>query len=284
MSMRADSEYTEDDGHQHSGAGIGDPAPARSGTSAAAPAAGRENDHEFARERPAAQAAPLTYTDADEPLALGQFVDYRYLYELVRARFTREEDRGKSLDAKFAVLLTGVVASIGFSFRTTITPVTAAVTILYLIPLFLIAFGYTTKIGEDAPSIESLEESFPFYPISTLREAIKAMRMANAVNHRVHDQKASRFDWAFTATLIVTAAALIVQFLSSVGLFDGWKASHIAVPPTPTAASSTPNTTLGSRASNAANLLANLGRHDVLAQGTLIAAGPSHVWETSGKT
>jgi hypothetical protein len=31
-----------------------------------------------------------------------------------------------------------------------------------------------TKLGEDAPSIESLEESFPFYPVSTLRAAIKA--------------------------------------------------------------------------------------------------------------
>jgi hypothetical protein len=155
----------------------------------------------------------------------------------VRARFTREEERGKTLDAKFAVLLTGVVASIGFSFRTTITPITAAVTILYLIPLFFIAFGYTTKVGEDAPSIESLEESFPFYPVSTLREAIKAMRLANAVNHRVHDKKAARFDRAFTATLIVTAIVLVVQFLSAIGLFDGWKVALFST----TAASSTPS-------------------------------------------
>jgi hypothetical protein len=251
MSNPDETAYSNGDGQQHSGPRAGESAAPEPnpGASAAAPATSRENDFEPARERPVAQSAPLTYTDADEPLASWRAVDYRYLYELVRARFTREEERGKTLDAKFAVLLTGVVASIGFSFRTTITAVTAAVTILYLIPLFLIAFGYTTKVGEDAPSIESLEASFPFYPVSTLREAIKAMRLANTVNHGVHDKKAARFDRAFAATLIVTAVVLVVQFVSALGVFDGWKNISAPSSPLPTLTPSPRRSAVGSPAS-----------------------------------
>jgi hypothetical protein len=73
-------------------------------------------------------------------------VDYRYLYELARNRLAREEDRGKTLDAKLATLLTGVVAAIGFSFRLTPTRVMTGTAFLYLLPLVLIAAAFATKL------------------------------------------------------------------------------------------------------------------------------------------
>lgn len=114
--------------------------------------------------RPVSLASPLDpkfYTIHDEPISEERVVDYRYLYELVRERLAREEDRGKSLDAKLATLLTGVVAAIGFSFRLNPTVVTTATAFLYLLPLVLIAAAFTTRLTELAPDIEALERSFP---------------------------------------------------------------------------------------------------------------------------
>ena len=183
-------------------------------TNSSAASAGGKDDFERSGERsnPAFD-SPLGYTLADEPLDSGRPVDYRYLYQLVLERYGREDERGKNLDAKLAVLLTGVVASIGFSFRTTITPQMATVSLLELVPFVFILLGYTTKITQAAPTIESLETEFPFYPVSTLREGVKAMRIANEKNKKINDSKATSFDLAFLSAICATAITLGTQCL-----------------------------------------------------------------------
>lgn len=174
------------------------------------------HDLSGAAARPAALAAPLDpkfYALADEPLPEGRLVDYRYLYDLARDRLARDEDYGKNLDAKLATLLTGVVAAIGFSFRATPNIVSGATALLYLIPLGLIVSAYTTKLNEFAPDVASLESSFPVYPVSTLVEAIKAMKFANRVNSAKYERKAERLDQAVIATLAATLLALVAQML-----------------------------------------------------------------------
>jgi hypothetical protein len=178
------------------------------------------HDLSGAQTRPAAVAPPLDpklYTAFDEPLTADRVVDYRYLYELARERLTREEDRGKSLDAKLATLLTGVVAAIGFSFRLNPTVVTTAIAFLYLLPLVLIAGAFTTRLTDLAPDIESLERSFPPYPVTTMVQAIRAVREAHLRTLTAHDRKASRLDYAVVATLAVTTIALFAQIIVAFG-------------------------------------------------------------------
>jgi len=168
--------------------------------------------------RPAPLAAaldPKAYTRADEPIGEDWPVDYRYLYKLVHDRYVRNEDRGKHLDAKLAALLTGVVAAIGFSFRLNTTVVSAAIALLYLVPLGFIASAYTAKLRDVAPTIKSMERSFPRYPVSTIEKAIAAIRRANDANARTYSLKAAHLDYAVAATVIATLAALIVQVLAA---------------------------------------------------------------------
>ena len=191
----------------------------RCATDTSAPAVGGD-DLSGAETRPAPVAAtldPKLYTVRDEPLSTERVVDYRYLYELVHERLAREEDRGKSLDGKLATLLTGVVAAIGFSFRPNPTVVTTATAFLYLIPLILIAATFTTRLTDLAPDIESLERSFPPYPVSTMIEAIRAVREAHLRALAAYDRKASRLDHAVVATLFVTSIALFAQILVAFG-------------------------------------------------------------------
>jgi hypothetical protein len=180
----------------------------------AAPAEGGADDPRPERDRPAPRDPaldPRLYAVGDEPLAPGWPVDYRYLYDLVLDRFEREEERVKSLDGKLAALLAGVVASIGFSFRTQLNVASAGAAMLYLIPLGLIAWAYTIHLEKFAPTAEALQASFPAYPVSTLVEAIEAMRIANAANVGVHDRKAAVLDRAVVATLAVTLVVLVMQ-------------------------------------------------------------------------
>ncbi len=128
-------------------------------------------------------------------------------------RFEREEERVKSLDGKLAAVLAGVVASIGFSFRAQLNVANAGAAMLYLVPLGLIAWAYTIKLEKFAPTAEALEASFPAYPVSTLVEAIAAMRIANGANVDVHDRKAAVLDRAVIATLAVTFVVLVTQFV-----------------------------------------------------------------------
>jgi hypothetical protein len=83
---------------------------------------------------------------------------------------------------KLAALLTGVVAAIGFSFRINASIVNAAVALLYIVPLAFIASAYTAKLRDVAPTIKSMERSFPRYPVSTVEKAIAAIRIANEAN------------------------------------------------------------------------------------------------------
>jgi hypothetical protein len=156
---------------------------------------------------------PRLYTVTDEPLAEGRPIDYRYLYDLAREQFVHDEERGKSLDAKLAALLTGVIAAIGFSFRVNTTTVSTITALLYLVPLAVIATAYTTKQRELAPSVATLEASFPSYPVTTLVAAIAAMRIATLANAAIHSRKAIALDCALTATLLVTLFALVTQLL-----------------------------------------------------------------------
>ncbi|MDB5069296.1 MAG: hypothetical protein JWM87_407 [Candidatus Eremiobacteraeota bacterium] len=211
--------YTgEEDGREKAGSessrAAGSAAEGGTANSAAAAVAG--HDRAGAAPRPASLVAPLDpkfYTVADEPLAEGLPVDYRYLYELIHDRFVRGEERGKSVDAKLAALLTGVVAAIGFSFRINLSVISAAITLFYFVPLALIALAYTTKLREVAPTVNSIDRSFPVYPVSTVIEAIAAMRAAIAVNAAKYEQKSVYLDYAVIATLAVTLVALLAQLL-----------------------------------------------------------------------
>ena len=128
-------------------------------------------------------------------------------------RYTRNEDRGKHVDAKLAALLSGVVAAIGFSFRLNANLVNAATALLYLVPLAFIASAYTAKLRDVAPTIKSVERSFPRYPVSTIEKAIAAIRVANDANARTYGRKASYLDYAVIATIGATLATLILQVL-----------------------------------------------------------------------
>lgn len=160
---------------------------------------------------------PKLYTINDEPIGPERVTDYRFLYEMVRDRLARQEDRGKSLDAKLATLLTGVVAAIGFSFRLPPSIVTTGTAFFYLLPLVLIASAFSTKLSDLAPDIESLERSFPPYPVSTLVAAVAAIREAHRVTLTAYDRKASRLDHAIAATLLVTSGALVAQLAVAFG-------------------------------------------------------------------
>ncbi|HTD36075.1 MAG TPA: hypothetical protein VK669_01080 [Candidatus Limnocylindrales bacterium] len=179
------------------------------------------HDLSGADTRPLSLASPLDpklYTVNDEPIGPDRVIDYRFLYEIVRDRLARQEDRGKSLDAKLATLLTGVVAAIGFSFRLSPSLVTTGTAFLYLLPLVLIASAFSTKLSDLAPDIESLERSFPPYPVSTLMAAVAAIREAHRVTLAAYDRKASRLDHAIAATLLVTSGALVAQLAVALGL------------------------------------------------------------------
>lgn len=215
MYTGGDHEREDDSGARASPAAGTSASPA----GAAAPASGAD-DPGSGQDRPVPSHPPLDperYAVGDEPLGPGRPVDYRYLYGLVLDRLEREEERGKSLDGKLAALLAGVVASIGFSFRVQANIVSAGAAVLYLVPLVLIAWGYAIALEKDAPSAEALEASFPAYPVSTLVEAIKAMRIANVLNVERHDRKAVFLDYAIFATLVVTAIVLIAQFVIALG-------------------------------------------------------------------
>lgn len=213
--------YTGGDDERENDAGRG----ADSAPGAAAPTEGGADDPRPERDRSATRDSaldPRLYAVGDEPLALGWPVDYRYLYDLVLDRFEREEERVKSLDGKLAALLAGVVASIGFSFRAQLNVASAGAAMLFLIPLALIAWAYTIHLGKFAPTAEALQASFPAYPVSTLVEAIEAMRIANAANVGVHDRKAAVLDRAVIATLAVTLVVLVMQlFIALRNVHDG---------------------------------------------------------------
>jgi Ca2+/Na+ antiporter len=131
---------------------------------------------------------------------------------LVLERTEREEDRGKTLDSKVTTLLGGVVAFIGFSFRVNASVWSAGAALLYFIPLAVLFDALLTKRGKRAPTAESLTKYFPAYPVSTLKESVDAMLIADAANERINDRKAVRVDIAAIMTGIVTIVVLITQF------------------------------------------------------------------------
>lgn len=175
-------------------------------------------------ERPAARDSavepgpdPTKYTVRDEPLSVGADVDWRYLYGLVLERAEREEDRGKTLDSKVTTLLGGVVAFIGFSFRINASAWSTGAALLYFIPLVFLLSALLTKRGKRAPTAESLVKYFPAYPVSTLKEGVEAMLIADVTNESINDRKAARVDLAAILTGIVTIVVLITQFALALG-------------------------------------------------------------------
>lgn len=192
---------------------------------------GRETDSESAptrpeagghdpgssRERPVQGHSPLErpdpgqYTEADEPIPVGQPVDWRYLYELVQERVEREQDRGRGFDSKIAALLAGVVASIGFSFRVNPSPLTTWATALYVVPLFFLVLAFSTRLGKEAPTAESLHKYFPAWPVTTVKQAVAAMVSAVEFDRKLNDRKAARVDLSLYSLGLVTAIVIIMQ-------------------------------------------------------------------------
>jgi hypothetical protein len=194
-------------------------APASPAGSAASPADGGRHDQGSSGERPAprhsavaGESDPARYTLRDEPLPTDADVDWRYLYGLVLERTEREEDRGKTLDAKVTTLLGGVVAFIGFSFRVNASVWGAGAALLYFIPLVVLFDALLTKRGKRAPTAESLTKYFPAYPVSTLKEGVQAMLIADSTNEKINDRKAARVDLAAILTGVVTIIVLVTQF------------------------------------------------------------------------
>ena len=165
---------------------------------------------------------PATYTVADEPIGDDEPVDWRHLYELAAAQLDREEDNGRTIDAKAATLFAGVVASIGFSFRLNETLAVAVGALLYLIPLMLLLSVYLTRVRHRAPRAEALREFFPRWPVTTLVAAIDAMIDAEAFNERINEAKAVRFDRALVAAALATVVMLAVQLAAAFGRLRGY--------------------------------------------------------------
>lgn len=140
-------------------------------------------------------------------------VDYRYLYQLVADRAEREEDRGKTLDAKITALLAGVVTFIGFSFRMQATSWTTGAALIYCVPLGVLLSAFMTKRGAISPTAESLVTFFPQYPTTTLRDAVLAMERSCRRNDRANDTKTRRLDVATVMTAVATMIVLVSQFI-----------------------------------------------------------------------
>jgi hypothetical protein len=143
-------------------------------------------------------------------------VDYRYLYEIVADRAEREEDRGKSLDAKITALLAGIVAFIGFMVRLPLTPLNAGTALVYVVPLAFLLAAFATRPSRIAPTVESLVTFFPRYPATTLRDAVLAMERSCRENVRINDTKNRRLDVATSLTAIATGIILFTQFAAAV--------------------------------------------------------------------
>jgi hypothetical protein len=142
--------------------------------------------------------------------------DYRYLYELLSERVTREEDRGKGIDAKATAMLAGIVAFIGFSFRLQYTAFSTAAALLYCVPLSFLLSVFLAERPAIAPSPESLVTFFPQYPTETLRKAIAAVERSCRAGIRVNATKARRLDIATILMALTTVVVLVVQFFTSV--------------------------------------------------------------------
>jgi hypothetical protein len=105
---------------------------------------------------------PARYRRADEPVGPDEVIDYRYLYSLILDRYEREEDRGKSIDAKITASIAGVTAFIGFSTRVQPTVFNAAESLFYLIPLLLLLGAFMVERGARA------ECGIPAYVLSAV--------------------------------------------------------------------------------------------------------------------
>jgi hypothetical protein len=174
------------------------------------------------RERPApavsfltADGDPARYRRSDEPIGPDEVIDYRYLFSLVLDRCAREDDRGKSLDAKITALIAGVVGFIAFSGRMQPSVWNAVETLAYLVPLGLLLRAFMVERGAIAPTAESLRTFFPEFPVTTLRDAVAAMTRACAANARINDTKAGRLDVAVVFTAVTTAIVLVTQFVAA---------------------------------------------------------------------
>jgi hypothetical protein len=126
-------------------------------------------------------------------------------------RCEREDDRGKSIDAKITALIAGVMAFIGFSARLPVSPWTAVETIVFLVPLGVLLGAFMIERGRLAPTAESLGTFFPEYPVTTLRDAIDAMTRVCRSNAEINDRKAARLDVAVVLTGAVAAVVFISQ-------------------------------------------------------------------------
>ncbi len=69
------------------------------------------------------------------------------------------------------------------------------------------------KRGQRAPTADSLRRYSPLLPVSTLRENIDAMLLANAENVVITTRKAGAVDCAIVLTGLVTVIVLITQFV-----------------------------------------------------------------------
>jgi hypothetical protein len=69
----------------------------------------------------------------------------------------REDDRGKALDAKMTTLIAGVLALIGFAFRSGPTPWSTAAAVMAFVPLVFLFGALMVRRGRLAPTPESLE-------------------------------------------------------------------------------------------------------------------------------
>lgn len=172
---------------------------------------------------------PATYCLADEPLSRDADVDWRYLYEIIREQTEREENRGRALDTTVTALLGGVVAFIGFSLRASESEWSAAAALLYFIPLLVLGQALLTKRGERAPSVESLRTYFPTYPVSTLKQGVDSMLLADAANENINNRKAARIELAAILTGLVTTIILITQVAFAI-VNTSPNGSHLAHP------------------------------------------------------
>lgn len=158
--------------------------------------------------------------------------DWRYLYSIVRDRYQDERKRGDGLDQKIGVLLAGVIAAIAFTFENGPSSWWSLVLLVFLWPLWHVFQAFRTRVGVDAPKVETLADRFPYYPTTTLRVAVTDMVSARAIDRALNDEKANRLDRALAALLGAFVVGLIVQI--------GWRATEVPVASTMLKGASTP--------------------------------------------
>lgn len=138
-------------------------------------------------------------------------VDWGEALDLALRRRDNERERLERIEGKVAPIIGGTVAVLGLFLGKSATPADCVIGLLLLIPLAMLFFTFRTSQYVDVPNLDTLIETYEWYPKTYIHSVISGTAEAVASNAEVIDRKARFLNLSMAILYLIIALIVVLR-------------------------------------------------------------------------